>query len=92
MFVHALDLNHLLTLPACGEHGAFLPVVDVNGLLIKIIVERSTKVAHLIVIMEFFLFVPILDRLLLFRIAPLRHIFFFLATFLCCDFARFLAA
>ena len=30
MFVHALDLNNLLTLPACGKHGAFFPVVDVD--------------------------------------------------------------
>lgn len=84
MLVHALDLNYLFALPTCSEHGALLPVVDVDRLLIEIVVKRSTKVAHFIVIVEFLLFVSVLNWQLLFLVATLlRHVIFLLLTFLC---------
>ncbi len=84
MLVHALDLNHLFALPTCSEHGALLPVMDVDRLLVEIVVKRSTKVAHFIVIVEFLLFVSVLNRKLLFLVSTLlRHVIFLLLTFLC---------
>ena len=61
MFVHALNLNHLLTLPACSQHGTLLPVVNVYRFLVEILVKCSTEIAHFIVILKFFFFISILN-------------------------------
>ena len=46
MVVQGLDLNDLLTLPAGREHGALLPVVDVDRLLVEHLIVASAKVAR----------------------------------------------
>ena len=46
MVLDVLHLNYLVTLPACGEHWAFLPVVDVERLLVESRVMCSAEVAR----------------------------------------------
>jgi len=77
MFVHALDLNHLFALPAGSEHRTLFPIVDVDGLLVKIFIIHSTEITHFFVIMEFLLFVTVFNWLLLFLVTTfLRHVIF----------------
>ena len=45
MVFNMLHLYHLVTLPACRQHRALLPVVNVKGLLVKWRVVSITKVA-----------------------------------------------
>ena len=49
MVVQSLDLNYLLTLPAGREHGAFLPVVDVDRLLVEHLIVASAKVTGFVI-------------------------------------------
>ena len=50
VLVQTLDFHDLLALPACSQHRAFLPVVDINRLLIKVLVEPTAEVADLLVL------------------------------------------
>ena len=48
-----MSLDDLLALPACGKHGALLPVVDVNRFSVEIFVIPAAKVAHFFVVVVF---------------------------------------
>ena len=49
MFVERGNLDDLLTLPACGEHGTLFPVMDVNRLFIKVLVVCAAKIADFLI-------------------------------------------
>ena len=47
--VESLDLDDLLALPACGEHGTLPPIVDIDRLCVKCLVILSTELADLFI-------------------------------------------
>lgn len=49
MVVQGRDLDDLLALPASRQHRARLPVVDIDGLFIKVFVVLPAEVASLLV-------------------------------------------
>jgi len=52
MIVNGLNLNDLLTLPARRQHGTFLPVVNVDAFLVKVLIESTAEVANLLILTE----------------------------------------
>jgi hypothetical protein len=60
MLVQRGHLNDLLTLPTGGQHGALLPVVNINRLLVKVFVVAPTKVANLFILIVIeWIFAPV---------------------------------
>jgi len=49
VFIEGTNLNDLLAFPACRQHRARLPIVDIDWLFIKILVVCSTEVAAFLV-------------------------------------------
>ena len=47
--VQRLDLDDLLALPACGEHGTLPPIVDIDRLCVKCFVILATELADLLI-------------------------------------------
>ena len=45
MIVQGRNLDDLLTLPASCEHRALLPIVDINGLFVEVLVVLTAEVA-----------------------------------------------
>jgi len=62
--LHLLNFNHLLTLPACCQHGTLLPVVDVNWLRVEVWVITVAEIAHVLVLMQraACVFLPVIKR------------------------------
>ena len=54
MLVQELNLKNLLTLPACCQHLTLLPVVNVDGIGVEILVISPTEIAHVLILVKFF--------------------------------------
>jgi len=52
MLIQGVHLNDLLTLPTGGKHWAILPVVNVDRLLVKVLVEASAEIADLFILIH----------------------------------------
>lgn len=49
MILQVLNLDDLLALPTCSEHGTILPVVDVESFCVKIFIEAAAEVTNLFI-------------------------------------------
>ena len=49
MIIQTSDLNDLLALPACRQHRALFPVVDINRFLVEILIILPTEVATFLI-------------------------------------------
>ena len=65
VFGESVSFNYLFTFPACRQHWALLPVMNVNRFCIKVFIESATEVADLFVFIELFKLVFLLLELLL---------------------------
>ena len=67
MIVQGRNLDDLLTLPASCEHGTFLPIVDINGLFVEVLIVLTAEVADFFIdflaVTIICLIVPLIRRL-----------------------------
>lgn len=56
MVLESLNFNYLFAFPATCEHGAVLPIVDIEGVLVKILIYFVTEVALIMLFLLMLLF------------------------------------
>ncbi len=49
VFIQWCNLNYLFALPACGQHRALFPVMDIDWFFIEVFVKLATKVATFLI-------------------------------------------